>query len=246
MRSPRAMLPRAARHPAMAKWCSAAPTALRVRHRHEDPAAMVRVAQEPRARAALAPAVRAAAHPAAALADQSRAADLLNEQAPAVRRPDLLAILPARLFVPERPVTYVLVAWMLAIIPSLLLSALVNSMVPGQGPEIPAMPAGFTFFLLVLFAPIVETLIMGAVLLLLDRLFGFLPALLLSAAGWGLAHSFQAPAWGLVIWWPFLIFSLCFLVWKQRSLLLAFAVPAAVHALQNLVPTLLLVSGLEG
>jgi membrane protease YdiL (CAAX protease family) len=107
------------------------------------------------------------------------------------------------------------------------------------------MPAGPMFFLLVVFAPIVETLIMGAVLLLLERLFGFLPALLLSAIAWGLAHSLQAPAWGLVIWWPFLIFSLTFLVWRRRSLLLAFAMPAAVHGLQNLVPAVLLVSGLE-
>jgi membrane protease YdiL (CAAX protease family) len=170
----------------------------------------------------------------------------LEAQVPAVRRPDLLAILPARLFTAERPLTYILLAWMLAIVPSLLLSALVNHLVPGQGPQIPAMPATTTLFLLVVFAPVVETLIMGAVLLLLERLFGFLPALLLSSVGWGLAHSFQAPAWGLVIWWPFLIFSLCFLVWRRRSLALAFAIPAAVHALQNMVPALLLVSGLEG
>jgi membrane protease YdiL (CAAX protease family) len=168
------------------------------------------------------------------------------EHAPAIRRPDLLAILPARLFVPERPFTYVLLAWALAVIPSLLLSALVTSMVPGQGPQIPEMSAGFMLFMLVLFAPVIETLIMGAVLLVLDRLFGFLPAVLLSAIGWGIAHSLQAPAWGLVIWWPFLIFSLCFLVWKQRSMALAFAVPVAVHALQNSLPALLLVSGLEG
>jgi membrane protease YdiL (CAAX protease family) len=169
----------------------------------------------------------------------------LDAQAPAVRRPDLLATFPARLFVAERPVTYVLFAWLLALLPSLGLSALVNALLPGRGPSIPPMPAGTMFFLLVVFAPIVETLIMGAVLLLLERLFGFLPALLLSAIAWGLAHSLQAPAWGLVIWWPFLIFSLTFLVWRRRSLLLAFAMPAAVHGLQNLVPAVLLVSGLE-
>jgi membrane protease YdiL (CAAX protease family) len=163
-----------------------------------------------------------------------------------VRRPDLLAILPARLFIPERPVTYVLLAWVLTIVPSLLLSALVGSLAPGQGPQIPEMPAATTLFLLVVFAPVIETLIMGGALLVLDRLFGLLPAVLLSALGWGIAHSLQAPAWGLVIWWPFLIFSLSFLVWKQRSLALAFAIPAAIHALQNLGPALLLVSGVEG
>lgn len=168
----------------------------------------------------------------------------MDPQAPAVRRPDLLAIFPARLFVAERPTSYILLAWLLTIIPSLGLSALVNAILPNQGPTIPEMAPGLTLFLLVIFAPVVETLIMGTALLLLERLFGFLPAVLLSAVGWGLAHSLQAPAWGLVIWWPFLIFSLSFLVWKQRNLLLAFAVPATIHALQNLVPALLLVSGL--
>lgn len=170
----------------------------------------------------------------------------MEPQAPAVRRPDLLAFLPARLFVAERPVTYVLLAWLLAIVPSLLLSAAVNHLVPGKGPELPEMGLAFTFFMLVIFAPVVETLIMGAVLLLLEPLGGFLPAVALSAIGWGVAHSLQAPAWGLVIWWPFVVFSVCFLVWKQRGLLLAFAIPTLVHALQNLVPALLLASGMEG
>ena len=98
-------------------------------------------------------------------------------------------------------------------------------------------------FLLVVFAPVVETLIMGSVLLILERLFGFVHAVFLSALGWGIAHSLQAAAWGLVIWWPFLIFSTVFLVWKRRSLLAAFAVPMLVHGLQNLGPALLLVSG---
>lgn len=161
----------------------------------------------------------------------------------AVRRPQPLAILPARLFQAERPLTYIIVAWLCAVLPSLGLSALVSRLVPEGGPQIPEMALGTTLFLLVVFAPLVETLIMGGALLLLNRLFGFLPAVLLSAIGWGVAHSLQAPAWGLVIWWPFLIFSLSFLVWKQRGLALALAIPTAVHALQNLGPALLLALG---
>jgi hypothetical protein len=34
-----------------------------------------------------------------------------------------------------------------------------------------------------------------------------------------------------------------FVAWRQRSLLAAFAVPAAVHALHNLPPALLIASG---
>lgn len=164
----------------------------------------------------------------------------------AVRRPRPLAFLPQRLFVPERPASYIAVAWALALLPSLLLSALVSSLLPEQGPEFPPMSAGLSIFLLAVFAPVLETLIMGGVLLVLERLFGFFPAILLSAAGWGVAHSLQALAWGMVIWWPFLIFSISFLVWKRRSLAAAFAVPAAVHALQNLGPALLIASGVNG
>ena len=184
--------------------------------------------------------------PAAARAVPSRPASRLDRQVPALRRPDLLAFLPERLFTPDRPLAYVAVAWLLALIPSLILSVVINSVAPGNGPELPAVAPGLLFFLLVIFAPVVETIIMGCVLLVLNRLFGFLPAILLSAAGWGVAHSLQAPAWGLVIWWPFLIFSTCFLVWRQRSLWAAFAVPAVVHGLQNLGPALLAAGGIGG
>jgi hypothetical protein len=90
----------------------------------------------------------------------------------------------------------------------------------------------------VVFAPAVETLIMGAVLLILLL---FLPrpaAIIVSAAGWGVAHSLVAPIWGVVIWWPFLVFSTLFVAWRRRSLMLAFLLPMCVHALQNLLPAL--------
>ena len=68
-------------------------------------------------------------------------------------------------------------------------------------------------------------------------------AAVLASIGWGLAHSSAAPIWGLIIWWPFLIFSTLFVVWRSRSLAAAFAVPAAVHALHNLGPGLAVASG---
>jgi len=46
-----------------------------------------------------------------------------------------------------------------------------------------------------------------------------------------------------VIWWPFLVFSTLFVTWRQRSLWLAFAIPMCVHALQNLLPSLLVAFG---
>ena len=98
-------------------------------------------------------------------------------------------------------------------------------------------------FALVIFSPVVETLIMGGILLVLLRLMPPWLAIVASALGWGAAHSSVAPIWGLVIWWPFLVFSTLFVTWRLRSLALAFAVPACVHALQNLIPALLVVYG---
>lgn len=160
-----------------------------------------------------------------------------------VERPRSLAFIPHFLFEPSRPVRYVALAWACAFLPSLLLSAIASRLVPEAGPEFPMVDPGILLFLLVVFAPVVETLIMGTVLLVLNRLFGFLPAVLLSSAGWGIAHSLQAAAWGLVIWWPFLIFSIVFLTWRRRSLAAAFGLPMVVHGLQNLGPALLLVAG---
>jgi len=104
----------------------------------------------------------------------------------------------------------------------------------------PAFPVkGQTaLFLLVVFAPVVETLIMAGFLSLFLRFMRPEAAILLSSAGWGIAHSLEALGWGLVIWWPFLIFSTLFVVWRQRGFWAGIGVAAATHALQNLGPGL--------
>ena len=81
-----------------------------------------------------------------------------------------------------------------------------------------------------------ETLILAAFITLLRLVFSPTASVFLSAIGWGIAHSTQASAWGLVVWWPFLIMSMLYVVWRQRSFWNAIAVPAAVHMLQNAGP----------
>jgi hypothetical protein len=119
-----------------------------------------------------------------------------------------------------------------------MLSALVNWLLPSAGQ--PSFDAGgsFLLFLLVAFSPFVETLIMAVVLEVLLRLVRPPIAIALSSLGWGVAHSLEAPAWGLVIWWPFLIFSTLYVTWRQRSAWAAIAIVFCVHALQNLGPAL--------
>jgi hypothetical protein len=151
-----------------------------------------------------------------------------------------LSFLPRPLLEPQRLTVVIPTAWLTTFLPSILLAALASWIFPTADQPRFDVNGGLALFLLVVFAPIVETLIMGAVLLLLLRFVPATAAVLISAAGWGIAHSLAAPAWGLVIWWPFLIFSTLFVTWRSRSLLAALAVPATVHALHNLPSALLL------
>lgn len=161
----------------------------------------------------------------------------------AVGSNSFLRFLPAAIRKPEKPLKAIAVAWLTAF-PLSIVFALIGSLILPQAeqPQF-AVSGGLAMFALVVFSPVVETLIMGTVLLVLLRLFSPAVAILISALGWGIAHSTVAPIWGLVIWWPFLIFSTLFVAWRSRSLLLAFALPMCVHALQNLLPALLVAYG---
>ena len=114
---------------------------------------------------------------------------------------------------PSRPGRAILIGWAVTTIPALLLGLLVSVLLPqSEGPEF-KVDGLRTVMALVLFAPLIETLIMAAVLEIL--LFAPWPkfalppkyAVIASSLGWGIAHSRAAPVWGLSIWWPFLIFS---------------------------------------
>jgi hypothetical protein len=83
--------------------------------------------------------------------------------------------------------------------------------------------------------PLVETLILAATSSLLLRFLRAEYAIILSSLGWGIAHSYQAPIWGLVIFWPFLIFTTLYVVWKQRSVMAGILMAWAAHFLHNLL-----------
>ena len=148
--------------------------------------------------------------------------------------------LPAALAEPRNPLRAVFVGWLFAFLPSLVLALIAQWLLPDAGRPSFEVAGVQAVALLVLFAPLVETLIMAAVLELLLRFMPRAAAILVSAVGWGIAHSLAAPAWGLVIWWPFLIFSTLYVTWSRRSVLAALAIAFAAHALQNLGPALLL------
>ena len=152
-----------------------------------------------------------------------------------------LKFLPTPLREPRRAWLAIVAGWLMSLGGSMALAAASRFIAPElPSPQFPDAPAGVLMFLLVVFAPFSETLIMAGILSLLLR---FVPpawAILLSAAGWGVAHSLEAVGWGLVIWWPFLIFSTLYVVWRQRGFWAGVGVAATAHALQNLGPALAL------
>jgi membrane protease YdiL (CAAX protease family) len=147
--------------------------------------------------------------------------------------------IPAFLTEAERPSRAILLGWATATIPALLLAVATSFLFDkGAQPQFP-MSGPTALVLLVIFAPFVETLIMAGILEILRRFLKPWTAAIVSGIGWGIAHSLQAAAWGLVIWWVFLIFSRLYLTWRPRSIGLAILIPFAVHALNNLIPALL-------
>ena len=148
-----------------------------------------------------------------------------------------LRFLPGLLFVDERPARTVLVAFLLTIAGSFLLGLAVTWFAPeGAGPDLGGASAPVLLIGLALVSPFLETLLMGGLLDLLSRGLTAWRAAAVSAVLWGVLHSLLAPLWGVVIWWPFLIFSVVWLTWRPRGFWVAVLIVTAVHALQNLGP----------
>jgi membrane protease YdiL (CAAX protease family) len=155
-------------------------------------------------------------------------------------RPRHLAFLPGFLFQTDGPkFLYVLRLWLLALLPSLMLSGIVSLLVPDAEPPALVTEGSIPLLLIIVVAPLIETLIMAAILLGLRKVVGPTPAVVASAILWAAAHSLSAPVWGLIVWWPFLIFSAAFLTWRERGLLTAIGIVTAAHAMQNATGILL-------
>ena len=147
-----------------------------------------------------------------------------------------LSFFPRSLREPRRAWLAIPLAWLLCIIPSLGFAYLVQAVAPELDlPEFP-IKGHVGFLALAVFAPIVETFILAAFISMFRLVFSPTVSVFLSAVGWGVAHSLQASAWGFVVWWPFLIMSMLYIVWRQRGFWVAIAIPAAVHMLQNAGP----------
>jgi hypothetical protein len=152
---------------------------------------------------------------------------------------------------------YVIRMGLLSLLPSLLLAGLLTAagvITEGNSPSfaIPeeAPPELFYPFLVVGFlfcSPVFETIALGFTLWALSHVTqDFIKRALMAAVIWGILHSIQAPAWGLVVWWPFFIFSCAFLAWRRVSWVHAFLAAALLHFIQNFLPAIAVVVMLAG
>ena len=146
---------------------------------------------------------------------------------------------------------YVLSAYPLAMLPSMLLGALAYGVVDALGvnSEYIAAPgrevnAGEVLGVVV-FAPVVETLLLAVLLWflsLLSRNLVFVAAI--SALLWAGLHASFGALWFFGTVWSFFVYSCAYLAWRNTSLVRAYFAAALPHLLINLT-AMLAVWGIE-
>jgi hypothetical protein len=138
--------------------------------------------------------------------------------------------------------SYVWQAWLISMIPSLLISALVAGVRASAGYGNPPLklwesPVWLVLLGVFLVGPWIETLVMWPILAVLKRVIqNTILVALASAVVWGVFHGLTDPGWGLIVIWAFFVFSLCFLEWEKKSRRKAIVVTSLVHMCHNSIP----------
>lgn len=165
---------------------------------------------------------------------------LVTDTAPRQRwHAPLLALLSARRA--GSLTQHVLLAWPVALLPSVALLGLVYGLLQLLGidsttfapPE--RQVTAWQVFGVVVFAPLVETLLLGAGLWLLTRL-SRRPLFVATASSalWGCAHGVSGLIWFAGTFWTFYVLSCCYLAWRPVAWWRAYVAAAVPHALINL------------
>jgi hypothetical protein len=137
---------------------------------------------------------------------------------------------------------YSLIACPLAMIPSVALLTAVRLSLVAIGTDMSLLlppkntPSWVDAFGIIVFSPIVETLLLAGLLALLSvaRLRpGWIAVT--SAIMFGCFHAIFGVLWFFGVVWSFFVFSCAFLVWRQLSFWQAFLAAALPHALLNSV-----------
>jgi hypothetical protein len=103
-------------------------------------------------------------------------------------------------------------------------------------------PVHVAFLGMVVFSPVLETLLMRVVFWFLRKITQVpLKLVVWSAILWALLHSLAWLPWGIIVFWGFVVFSTCYLSWEKVSRSKAFWITSATHAMLNLIPAMLIV-----
>lgn len=140
---------------------------------------------------------------------------------------------------------YVLRMGLISLVPSIIIAILLGvsgiadeeSRLVFEGPILVLVP------LILIAGPAIETLLLSFTLWLLSFFSKRKVVLaLVSALIWAGLHSVAAPAWGLVVFWPFFVFSCSYLAWREKSWGRAVWVTFCIHVFQNVLPGIAIVS----
>jgi hypothetical protein len=134
---------------------------------------------------------------------------------------------------------YVLRAWMIDFIPTILIAAaFAATRMPG--PPASDEPIWQTVVSGVVVCPVVETLMLWLfVRLLMLFLKDTVSIAVGSAIIFGILHGMYSVKLGFTVLWGFFVMSLCFLEWRKRSLSSAIIVTSLIHGLFNLAVAIL-------
>jgi hypothetical protein len=111
----------------------------------------------------------------------------------------------------------------------------------GLGPDFSGAPRAAAFLTIVLIAPAEETLLLSVGIGFIS-LFSNRPVVIaaVSAIGWGLMHAVIFPVQGVVVTWPFFVFSCGYLAWRPLGWRKAYSVAMGLHVVHNLLPGVML------
>jgi hypothetical protein len=128
----------------------------------------------------------------------------------------------------------------MALIPSLLIVLVAHALFSGAGVDVTGLQKppidlqARSVWMTALVAPLIETVVLGLLLRLLEFATPRRQLLaLLSALAWGGAHAWFHPMWFFGTVWSFYVFSRGWLAWRPVSYKHAFCAAALPHALVN-------------
>jgi hypothetical protein len=135
---------------------------------------------------------------------------------------------------------YCLIAWPLALVPSILLAALAYYILAGAGADMAAIQkpmrdvAQRKIWIALLAAPLIETLVLALGIRVVSFFTKNREAVaIVSALAWGALHASFYPIWFFGTVWSFYVFSRGYLAWRPVSVKHALAAAAVPHAHVN-------------